>query len=124
MFIHKNPQFDISPGICHINQHFGHYYLMIDRLESYLTELQQSKVSPSIFTTKRLFYMKTCSFSLSSYLIQKVQNFPFTAEEMLCHVGNKYINIINLHCYTMGSWSTELTSCVSCLTSFVFGCFW
>ncbi|CAF1063494.1 unnamed protein product [Rotaria sordida] len=123
-FIHENPQFDTSPIICHINQYIGRNYVMTDQFKFYLTQLQQSNLPQSIFTTKQLFYIKTCSFSLSSYLTAKAQNFLFTAEEILHHVGNKYLQIINIHSHTMELWSKEFLICITYLTGFIGGCCW
>ncbi|CAF0953160.1 unnamed protein product [Rotaria sordida] len=123
-FIHENPQFDTSPIICHINQYIGRNYVMTDQFKFYLTQLQQSNLPQSIFTTKQLFYIKTCLFSLSSYLTAKAQNFLFTAEEILHHVGNKYLQIINIHSHTMELWSKEFLICITYLTGFIGGCCW
>ncbi|CAF1533580.1 unnamed protein product, partial [Rotaria sp. Silwood1] len=124
-FINEDPQFDTSPIIYHINQYIGRNYVMTDQFKFYLTQLQQQTNLPkSIFTTKQLFYIKICSLSLSSYLAAKAQNFLFTAEEILHHVGNQYLQIINIHSHTMESWSDELLICMTYLTAFICGCCW
>jgi hypothetical protein len=121
-FIYENPQFDTSPVIFYINQYIGRNYLMTDQFKFYLTQLQQSQIRQPVFTARQLFYIKTCLFSLSSYLSANVQNFPFTAEEMFHHIGNEYLQIINIHSQTIESWNKELLISITHLTNFIRSC--
>jgi hypothetical protein len=123
-FIYENAQFDALPVISYINQYIARNYLMTDRFKFYLTQLQQPKISLSIFSAKQLFYIKTCSFSLNSYLSTSVQNFPFTPEEMLHHVGHEYLQIIYIHSHTVEFWNKELLLCIAYLTGFICSCCW
>jgi hypothetical protein len=119
-FIHENPQYDISPIICHINQYIVRNYIMTDQFKCYLTQLQQAKLSSSIFTTKQIFYIKTCSFSLSSYLTAKAQNF----QQMMHHIGSDYVQIITVHSHIIDIWSEQLLTCITHLTGFISACCW
>jgi hypothetical protein len=123
-FIHEYPQFATSPVICHINQYIGRNCLMTDRFQLYLTQLQQQPITQSIFSARQLFYIKTCSFSLTSYLFANARQYPFTAEEMLQHVGKGYLQIMNIHIHTMQSWNDELLICIAHLTGFMHSCCW
>jgi hypothetical protein len=123
-FILENPQFNTSPVICYINQYIGRNHLMTNQFKFYLTQLQQSQKSQPNFSIRQLFYIKTCSFSLSSYLSASVQNFPFTTEEILHHVGNEYLQIINIHSHTIELWNKELLICIAHLTDFIRACCW
>ena len=67
-FLRDYPEYSSSNFIRYINDCIGHNWMMTDQYQQYLHELIQTPLSPSIFTDKQLFYLKTCSFSLSSYL--------------------------------------------------------
>lgn len=120
LFITENPQFDRSPSICYINQFLARNYLMTNQFKFYLIQLQQEP----IFSAKQLFYIKTCSYSLSSYLTAHVQKFPFTADEMLHHISNEYLQIINMYSQTIELWDKELPACIAHLTAFIRSCSW
>jgi hypothetical protein len=123
-FIRENPQFAASPVICYINQYIGRNYLMTNQFKFYLTQLQQPQTQQqSNFSTRQLFYINTCSFSLDSYLFASVQNFPFTRDEMLHHVGNEYLQIMNIHSHTIEFWNKELLISITYLTGFMRSCF-
>ncbi len=123
-FVHEYPQFDESPIIGHINEYIGRNYLMTDRFQFYLIQLQQQEITESVFSARQLFYIKTCSFSLTSYLFANTQIFPFTPEEMLQHIGKGYLQIMNIHSHTIQSWNDELLICIAQLTGFVHACCW
>ena len=73
---------------------------------------------------KQLFYIRTCSLSLSTYLFAKAQNFLYTAEEILRHLGNDYVQIILQHTHTIDSWCSQLLTCVTYLSVFFAACCW
>ena len=124
LFIYENPQFDALPVICYINQYTAHHYLMTDQLKIYLIQLQKAKSPQSILSVKQLFYIKTCSFSLSAYLYARAQHFPFTPEEMLHHIGNEYLQIIQTYSHTMNMWSQHILASINHLTGFMCACCW
>jgi hypothetical protein len=124
LFVHENPEFDTSPVIGYINEYIARNYLMTEEFVFYLTQLQQPKLSKSIFTTKELFYIKTCSFSLSSYLTAKAQNFPFTAEEMMDRIGINFVKIIEIHSHIIDIWCKQLLTCITHLIGFISSCYW
>ncbi len=123
-FVHETPEFDTSPIICYINEYMGRNYLMTEEFLFYLTQLQQPKLPNTIFTTKQLFYIKTCSFSLSSYLTAKAQNFPFTAQEMMDHISHNFVQIIEIHSHNIDIWSEKLLTCITHLIGFISACCW
>ncbi|CAF2653387.1 unnamed protein product [Rotaria sp. Silwood2] len=124
LFIHESPEFDTSPMICHINQYMGQNYLMTEQFILYLAQLQKPKLPQSIFTSKQLFYIKTCSFSLSSYLMTKAQNFLFTAEEIMHYIGNDFVQIFEIHSHIIDMWSERFLTCITHLIGFIAACCW
>ncbi|CAF2355479.1 unnamed protein product [Rotaria sp. Silwood2] len=123
-FFYANPEFEVSTIINHINHYMARHYVMTDQYKFYLNQLHQSPLSQSIFTTKQLFYIKTCSLSLSLYLFSKGQDFIYTPEELLHHFGADYVQILILHIYTIESWSSQLLSCIAHLMAFFASCCW
>jgi hypothetical protein len=124
LFIYENSQFDALPVICYINQYIAHHYLMTDQFKIYLIQLQKTKSPQSILSVKQLFYIKTCSFSLCAYLTAQAQNFPFTPEQMLHHIGNEYLQIIQTYSHTMNMWSQHILASINHLTGFICACCW
>ncbi|CAM4830673.1 unnamed protein product [Rotaria magnacalcarata] len=86
---------------------------MTDQYKFYLTQLHRLPLSQSIFTAKLLFYIKTCSFYLSSYLFANAQHFIYSPQELILQLGTDYAYIIVLHTYNIGSWSEELLTCIA-----------
>jgi len=123
-FLREWPEFETSTIISYINRHIARNYIMTDQYKFYLTELRQSPVPQSIFTAKQLFYIKTCSFFLSSYLFAKPEDFLYTAEEIIRHFSIDYVQIILLHSCTIESWSTNLFTCITYLIVFCSCCCW
>ncbi|CAF1512319.1 unnamed protein product [Adineta steineri] len=124
LFIYENPQFDTSPIICHMNQYIGHNYLMTEQFLFYLIQLQQPPIAQTIFTTKQLFYIRTCSFSLNSYLAAQEEDFPFTAQEIMNYIGNDFVKIIDVHSHIIDMWSEKLLTCIAHLIGFISACCW
>lgn len=123
-FVHECPHYESSTMICHINLYFARDYLMTDQFTFYLGQLQQAQVPQSIFTSKQLFYMKTTTFSLCSYLTAKAQTFFFTAEEMMHHVLEEYIQTIEIQSHIVELWSEDMLSCITHLTGLISACCW
>jgi hypothetical protein len=123
-FVHDNPHCNILAITDHINQYIGHNYLMSDQFKLYLTQLLPSQLPQSIFTAKMLFYIKTCSFSLFSYIGVGLDNFPCTAEEIVRYIGKDYLHIVHVHSHTVASWSKDLLACMAHFISFIAQCCW
>lgn len=123
-FIREQPQFDRLPVIGHLNKYIGEKYLMTNQFQIYLHELAQRQSDQTISSARQLFYMKTCSFSLSTYLSANPQQFPFTTNQILQHIGEKFLQMIIIHSRTLASWSEELCSCIAHLLSLVHACCW
>ena len=122
--IREYPQLGSLPVVIHINQYFAQNFLKTDQFKSYLTELCQSQVSPSIFTAKQLFYIKTCSFSINAYFYTKPQNFSFSAHQIIQHLGNDYVQMMQAHSLTVELWSENMIGCVTHLIGFICACCW
>jgi len=123
-FLRENPEFESSNIIGYISRHIARRYVMTDRYKFYLTELLQSPLPQTIFTAKQLFYIKTCSSCLSSYLFANAQDFLYNAEELIRHFGVDYVQIILRHTYTIESWSSQLLSCITYLLALFACCCW
>ncbi|CAF3732114.1 unnamed protein product [Adineta steineri] len=122
--VHEHAQFPISPIIIHLCQHIGHNYILNDQYKFYLTQLCQTQIPQSIFTTKQLFYIKTCSFLFRMYICSKLDKSPFKGYELLERYGNDYLKIILAHYHTVNSWSKELLTCITHLIDFICACCW
>lgn len=122
--IHEHTQFENLPVITHLCQRIGRNYIITDQYKSYLTQLCQAQVSPSIFTHKQLFYIKTCSFIFRMYVCSIVDKSPFKGEELLDLYGDNYLEIISIHSRTVCSWSRELLTCITHLIDFMCACCW
>lgn len=123
--LQEYPEFESVSTIIYITRYMAHHYIMTKQYKSYLIELRQSPISESKFTSKMLFYLKTCSYVLSAYLFSKYQNFVYTPEEIIRHLGVDYGQIIVLHCQTIELWSEPLLSCiVHVMRLFSCTCWW
>jgi hypothetical protein len=123
-FNHDNPQYDTSSITDYIVQYIVHHYIMSKQYKLYLSPLRQPSSMQIIFTAKMLFYIRTCPFYLYACMGVKVQNFPYTAEDILHYISNDYLQIIHSHSYTVASWSKELLGCIAQLVGLVCGCCW
>jgi hypothetical protein len=123
-FLHDNPEYNISSVIDHVGQYILQKYVMNNQYKLYLTQLRQPHLTQSIFTAKLLFYIKTCSFYTCSYLISKINTFPYSADEMIDYLREDYLQIIHVHSYTVASWNKELLGCIAHLVGFIAGCCW
>ena len=116
--LHKYSAFRTLPTIIHIQQHVARHYLISDQFQLYLTELQQGDLSPSFFTGRQLFYMKTCSF------LGCVDDDSFQPGVYLHRYGQDYLRIIVLHQPTVHCWSASLLTCIAHLTNLISACCW
>ncbi|CAF1294808.1 unnamed protein product [Adineta steineri] len=125
-FLNDNPQYNITPVIDYIGRHITVKYFMSKQYKLYLTELRQPYLIQSIFTVKFLFYIKTCSFYLYTYLYTslKSSNFLYTADEMISYLYEDYLEIIHVHSYNVMSWDKELLGCIAQLVGLIGGCCW
>jgi hypothetical protein len=124
-FIKENPHCNILLITDHINQYIAHNYIMSEQYKIYLTQLSQRQLPQSVFTAKMLFYIKTCSFSIFSYMGFRIHSFPYTPNEFLHCIQDNYVGIIHIHSRTVELWSKELLACMTQLISFATGlCWW
>ena len=111
-FLFDNPQFEINSTMDHVGQLIVKQYVMSKQYKTYLTQLRHPSLPQSVLTAKLLFYIKTCSFYFYSYLHTKVLSFPCTADEIMQHLCEDYLQIIQTHSRTISSWSKELLGCI------------
>jgi hypothetical protein len=123
-FLFDKLEYNTLPIIDHIGQCIVHKYVMNKQYKSYLTQLRQPHLTQSLFTFKMLFYIETCSFYSYTYLISRVQKFPYTADEMMDYLDEDYLEIIHIHRYSVASWNKELIVCIGHLIGFIAGCCW
>jgi len=122
-FLHENPEYESNTLISYMIRRIASNYIMTEQYKIYLNITQQS-LSSTVYTNKHIFYIKTCSILLSSYLFAKAQDFTYTAEEIIRQLGRDYTQIIILHTTTINSWSPELLHCISGLIHLFSSCCW
>ncbi|CAF3990233.1 unnamed protein product [Rotaria magnacalcarata] len=122
--IHEHTQFENLPIIIHLCERIGKDFILSNQYKTYLTQLCQIEISQSIFTTKQLFYIRTCSFMFRMYICSIVDKSPFQGEELLHRYGDDYLQMISIHSYTVNSWSQELLICIAHLIDFICACCW
>ncbi|CAF3842821.1 unnamed protein product [Rotaria sordida] len=110
--------------IIYINNRLARDFLMTNEYQIYLKQLQKPHSSEILFTPKQLFYLKTCSFSLHVYLCSKLQQFPFTGEQIVKFLADNYLQMIRIQSYIVDSWSKELLSCIAHLIALICSCCW
>ena len=110
---HEIPDVVQSPMIIHINHRLSRDFLMTDKYTSYLKQLGEAELSPSIFTSQQRFHLRTCSFSLHVYIWSKSPSFPYTCEEMIEFLKDDFSRMILVRSNSIDSWSTELLSCMA-----------
>ena len=123
-FVRDNPEYELSDFVRHLNRHIEGHCIMTDQYKVYLDQLCLSPLSPSIFTAKLLFYVKTCSFAFSSYLFATSEHLLHTPEEIFHYVAENFVPIVLLHSSTLPSWSQELLACITHLILFISSCCW
>ncbi|CAM4833177.1 unnamed protein product [Rotaria magnacalcarata] len=122
-FLFDNPLYT-SPIIDHIGHHIFNKYVLSKEYKIYLTQLRQSHLSHTIFTTKFLFYIATCSSFFSSFIICEINDLSYTTDEIIQYLSEDYLEIIHVHSYTVASWSKDLLSCITKLIDVIAGCCW
>lgn len=123
-FLYNNPQLDVKSTIHFIGHYMGSHFLMTDQFKYYLTQFQQSQEPQSIITTKKLFYLKTCSFFLSSYFTSKIEQFSYTPDQMLEHIDENYLQIIHNHTQNIESWNEYILTICTHLLNLISACCW
>ncbi|UJR26406.1 hypothetical protein I4U23_007738 [Adineta vaga] len=118
-FMYEDVQYLMSSIVIDLEYSICYKYIMTEQYKIYLTELQQFN-----FSSKQLFYLQTCSFSVSSYLFCKNQKMPFTGEEILRYFSKEYLDLIQQYSFTVQSWSPKLLSCITQIINFIRACCW
>ena len=120
-FIDTYTQFVDSPVVIQMNYLFAMKYFMTDKYRVYLLEIQEQNFTP---TYKQSFYIRTCSFVLSTYFFCKKQSFPYTAEDMLRYYSKDFLKFIENHYLNISSWSKDVLSYVAHIMNFLLACCW
>ncbi|UJR22655.1 hypothetical protein I4U23_025694 [Adineta vaga] len=124
-FIQDNPLSNPLPITHHLNQYILHNYIVSKQYQNYLKQISQVDLLQSIFTAKMLFYVKTCSFSVFSFIGVGAHKFPYTAVDLISQIKQEFLQIVHIHSKTVAFWSKELLSCMTQLISFAVGlCWW
>ncbi|CAF1199721.1 unnamed protein product [Rotaria magnacalcarata] len=123
-FVHEFPQAGHSPTLVRMNHYITGHFILSKTFKCYITQLFDLQLSPSIFTSKQLFYMKTCPLALGVYFYMNPQTFDYSLDEILEHIGNEYLKLIRNQSHSIEFWSKELLGCISCLISFVRSMLW
>ncbi|CAF4199961.1 unnamed protein product [Rotaria magnacalcarata] len=123
-FVHEFPQAGHSPTLVRMNHYITGHFILSKTFKCYITQLFDLQLSPSIFTSKQLFYMKTCPLALGVYFYMNPQTFDYSLDEILEHIGNEYLKLIQNQSHSIEFWSKELLGCISCLISFVRSMLW
>ncbi|MCC7160090.1 MAG: hypothetical protein IT281_11240, partial [Ignavibacteria bacterium] len=113
-----------SPIIGHIGRFILNKYIMSEEYNVYLAQLRQPYLPNSIFTTKFLFYIITCSSFFSSFTIYEVNDLSYTADEIIQYLCEDYLEIIHVHSLNVASWSKDLLGCIARLISIIVACCW
>ncbi|CAF1533166.1 unnamed protein product [Adineta ricciae] len=123
-FIVENPFFNALSTAKHLSRYIVHNYITSEQYQVYLDQLSQPNLLKSIFTTKMLFHIRTCSFYVYSCVGLGADAFPYTATELIRLIGPKYQQIVHIHCKNVALWSKELLSCMTHLICFMSGILW
>ncbi|CAF1048086.1 unnamed protein product [Adineta steineri] len=116
-FMYEDTQYLMSTIITDMEYVISSKFVMVDQYKFYLNQLHHS-----ILTYKQLFYLRTCSFFISSYLFCKHQKFPFTGDDILRYLADDYLELIEFHSFTIQSWNKELLSCITHSINFICSC--
>jgi len=122
--IHENIQLETSPILIHLCESIGRDYLLSQQYKFYLAELSNSQLPLSIFTTKQLFYLKTCSFLFRMYICSTHEKTEFQCDYIFDQYGKDFLQIILVHHHTVESWNDELLTCIAHLIDFICACCW
>ncbi|CAF2089450.1 unnamed protein product [Rotaria magnacalcarata] len=122
-FFYDNLEYT-SPIIDHIGRYVFNKYIKSKEYKIYLTQLRQPHLSHTIFTTKFLFYIATCSSYFRLCLVQEAKNFYDYADDILQCFYEDYLEIVRVHSYTVASWSKDLLGCITKLIGVIVGCCW
>jgi hypothetical protein len=61
---------------------------------------------------------------LNVYFYTNPHSFDYTPEQILQHIGQEYLQMIQIHSYTVQSWSKELLACITHLIGFMRALLW
>ena len=123
-FFYEHPQQQVPAAVDQIDRYIVRKYIMSNEHKLYLGKLHEPALAKSVFTSKLLFYLVTCTAYTHTYIIRKLLSFPYTAEEMVVFLCDDYLEIIRIHSHAIESWSKEFLACIAQLISFMSGGLW
>lgn len=123
-FLYDYPEFESSTFYKCTTRYIALNFVMTGQYKTYLNQLRELNISPSIFTAQQSFYVNTCSSFLSSYFLSKAHDFLYTPEELVRHFGFDHAKIILLHTFSIKSWNLPLLASVAHLINFFSACCW
>lgn len=121
VFIHEHSQLGHLSNIIHISQFISTHFILTNLFKTYLIQLQHTSLT---FTAKQLFYLKTCTGFLYTYFFTDPQTCEFTPDQLLSHIGNEYLQMIEIQSYKIESWNKDLLACISHIIAFMRAFLW
>ena len=123
-FLFDHLQYTMLPSVDYIGEYFVRNYIMSKQFKQYLWQLRQPHITQAKISAKMIFYIRTCSFYFYVYLTVRFQNFFYTSDEMVRHLGVDYLRIIHTHAPTIAQWSKEFMACITHLIPLLARCCW
>lgn len=124
-FLIENPQY-ASPVIDYIGQCIISRYTLSERYKLYLAQLRQTYLTDAILTHKFLFYISTCSFGTSSYLMSKYYEYELSniGDHMMEVLRDDLIEIVRIQSTNVSMWSKKLLSCIANIMCLIVSYIW
>ncbi|CAF1072488.1 unnamed protein product [Adineta steineri] len=118
-FVNEYPSIGHIPVIIHINECIANKFILSENFQFYLRQLQQPQLLPLIFSAKQLFYVKTCTLSLSACFSINSNKHHYISGQVLKNIGHDYLKIIQIQSFTVDLWNKEILACIAHLIGFM-----
>ena len=112
------------PIVIHLNNRLSQEFFMTDQYKTFIKQITDMDPALSSVTNRQLFYLRTCSFSLFSYLWSRSSNFPFTGDDIVRFLRDDYCRLILIKSRQVERWSKEMRTCVAHLIAVVCAASW
>lgn len=123
-FFHDIPQFNTLPIIIDMSNYITCNFIMTDQFKLYLNQFQQLQETQMIVSEKQLFFLRTCSFFLNSCLISNNGNFSYSSNQIIEHIGENYLKIIEIYTQHIESWNEYILTVCTHLIGLICSCCW
>lgn len=107
------PQLAFQSLIGHINHHIAENFILTDDFQSTLKCLISVNSSTIELTPRTLFYLKTCLYSLHSYIYSKPIDILPMMKQIFRKYGHDYVKIICLQTFNIEKWTKDLLACLA-----------